>query len=244
MLMGNNPFTPYPLASLSKLMTVFLVMEAIEKDRINMDDLVYISRRAARIGGSQVYLKEGEVFTVEELLKACMIFSANDCAYALAEYVAGSEKRFVYLMNKKAEELELSTCHFFNPHGLPGKKKRLENIGSAFDIARLASKLLKFREVIKWSSTWQDTFREGKFLLINRNKLIKRIPYVDGLKTGYSHRAKFNIVVSAHIARRRIVIVVLGAENPRIRYKLVKQLLRWTEDRFKIHISRKIEDIP
>jgi D-alanyl-D-alanine carboxypeptidase (penicillin-binding protein 5/6) len=212
-------------ASLVKMMVILLVMERIQQGLLNFTDPVTASAWASKIGGHQVYLKEGEVFPVEELLKAVAISSANDAATALAEHIAGSTEAFVQLMNERAKELGMNDTTFANVHGLPAGKGQEENYTSAYDMAILARELLKHPEVLHWSSTKEDTFRNGTFTLTNTNKLLGVFPGLDGLKTGYTAEAGFNLCATAKRDDLRLISVVMGGSNSRDRFAETTKLL-------------------
>jgi D-alanyl-D-alanine carboxypeptidase (penicillin-binding protein 5/6) len=212
-------------ASLVKMMVILLVMERIQQGLLNFTDPVTASAWASKIGGHQVYLKEGEVFPVEELLKAVAISSANDAATALAEHIAGSTEAFVQLMNERAKELGMNDTTFANVHGLPAGKGQEENYTSAYDMAILARELLKHPEVLHWSSTKEDTFRNGTFTLTNTNKLLGVFPGLDGLKTGYTAEAGFNLCATAKRDNLRLISVVMGGSNSRDRFAETTKLL-------------------
>ena len=158
---------PMEIASMTKMMTALIVFEEIEKGEISYDDIIYVSKAASRIGGSQVYLDPKENFTLGELLKTIMISSANDSSYLVAEKIGGgSVPAFVKRMNERAKELGMKSTKFYNPHGLPEKGDK-DNKSSAYDLAILACELLKYPVAMKWASTWTDDFRDGKFILVN-----------------------------------------------------------------------------
>jgi len=222
---------PMEIASMTKMMTVLLALEAVKNGEISLDDKIKVTKSAARIGGSQVFLKEGEVFSLRDLLKTIMIVSANDSAYLIAEKIGdGSVKKFVDMMNKKAVELGMSSTHFYNPHGLPERGGR-NNKSSAYDLAILACKLLNYPNAKKWASTWMDDFRNGNFKLVNHNKLIKTVKGVDGMKTGYYKKAGFCVTLTAKQNGHRLVCVIIGAKTKTIRNTFAKKLLEWSATR-------------
>jgi D-alanyl-D-alanine carboxypeptidase (penicillin-binding protein 5/6) len=212
-------------ASLVKMMDILLVMEKIDSGALKMTDLVAATTWASKIGGHQVFLKEGEVFPVEELLKAVAISSANDAATALAEHVAGSTEAFVHLMNERAKELGMNDTTFANVHGLPAGKGQEENYTSAYDMAILGRELIKYPQILHWSSTKEDTFRDGTFTLTNTNKLLGSFPGLDGLKTGYTNEAGFNLCATAKRDDLRFISVVMGGTNSRDRFAETTKLL-------------------
>ena len=218
------------IASMTKMMTVLLAIEAVNRGEISLNNKIKVSRSAAKLGGSQVFLDPRESFTLAVLLKTIMIASANDSAYLIAETIGGNVNNFVYKMNQRAKELGMSNTRFLNPHGLPVKNGG--NLSSAYDMAILANELLKHPKVITWASTWIDSIRDGKFQLVNHNKLVKTVDGVDGMKTGYYRKAGFCVAATAIRKNRRFVVVVIGAKTKTLRNNFVKNLLDWGENRF------------
>ena len=218
------------IASMTKMMTVLLAMEAVDRGEISLNDIIPVSKAAAKIGGSQVYLDPKDSFTLGELLKTIMIVSANDSSHLVAEAISGNVNSFVKMMNKRAKELGMNNTVFCNPHGLPLRNQK--NVSTAYDMAILANKLLKYPQVVSWASTWMDTFRSGKFQLVNHNKLVKTAKGVDGMKTGYYRKAGFCVATTAIRNNRRLVAVVIGAKTKNLRNSFVKNLLDWGERKF------------
>ena len=216
---------PMEIASMTKMMTTLLAMEADERGEAKLDGMIGVSAAASKIGGSQVYLAEKERFTLGELLKCVMIMSANDAAFAVAETLGGNVDDFVKMMNKRAEQLGMAKTRFNNPHGLP--QKGMNNKSSALDMAILARELLKYPKVLEWTSTRLDTFRDGKFQLSNRNSLVGRCQGVDGMKTGFYQQAGFCITVTCLRNDRRMILVLIGAPSKKERDDAVKALLNW-----------------
>jgi D-alanyl-D-alanine carboxypeptidase (penicillin-binding protein 5/6) len=216
-------------ASLVKMMVVLIAIERIEKGEIRLQDTIKVSARASRIGGHQVYLKQGEVFALQELLRAVIMASANDASFAVAEYVAGTQEKFVVLMNARARELGMVDTRFANAHGLPPDKSRGQeaNYTSAYDLALLARELMKYPLVRQWAATRTGTFRNGKLMLVNTNRrFLQGFRGADGFKTGYHPRgAGFSLVATAQREGRRLVAVVLGAQSSRNRLQAVSHLL-------------------
>lgn len=204
-------------ASMVKLMLAYIVMEKVSRGEIRLTDKITISKEASKIGGSQVYLKEGEEFTLEELMQATMIHSANDAAYAVAQSVSGNVDDFVDLMNEKAKYLKMADTEFHSVHGLPPGKDEKEDLTSAYDMAILARAILQYPKVIEWTSTKQGSLRGGKFVLSNTNKLLSRMSEVDGLKTGYYRSTGFNITATAKRGELRLITVVMGSSTAKIR---------------------------
>lgn len=216
-------------ASLVKMMTALVALEKADRGEVDLSAQVRISAKASKIGGHQVFLKAGETFELRELLKAVMIGSANDAAYAVAEHVAGSEIEFVKVMNERAAQLGMKDTEFHNPHGLPPNKRKgqLENYTTVTDLAILGRELSKHRHVTTWASTKMDTFRNGSFQLLNTNhRFLAGFEGATGLKTGYHPRgAGFCMVGTAKRDGRRLLTVVVGARSARDRLKTATVLL-------------------
>lgn len=208
-------------ASVTKVMTMLLTMEALDRGQIAMDDPVTCSAYAASMGGSQVYLKEGEQMTVHDLLKAVAVASGNDAAVALAEYVAGSESAFVDRMNRRAEELGMEDTRFRNCNGLPAEG----HVTSAYDIALMSRALLSHPGIREFTGTWMDTLRDGTFQLSNTNKLIYYYDGATGLKTGSTAGAGYCISASALRDGMELIAVVLGSETSQERFDTARNLL-------------------
>ncbi len=216
----NEPLSP---ASVTKVMTLLLVVEAIKDEKISLTDTVTISQKASSMGGSQVFLEEGEKMSVEELLKCTVIASANDGAVALAEHVAGTESAFVSLMNKRANELGMENTSFENVTGLDDTTQN--HYTSAKDIAIMSCELIKYDIVKKYSSLWQDTIRNGEFTLTNTNRLVRFYDGCNGLKTGSTDKAGFCISATAQRDGMQLVAVIMGAETRDSRNASAKALL-------------------
>lgn len=214
----------YP-ASVVKLMVALLIEERIDAGRLMLTNRVAITAEAAGIGGSQVYLAEKEVFTVEDLLAATVLHSANDAAVALALHVAGSRPAFVGLMNQRAAELGLTATRFFSVHGLPPAAGQSPDVSTARDLATLAREVLKHPDVLRYSSVQNRPFRNGAFTLRNPDHLIGSYPGCDGLKTGYFKAGGFSVVSTAQRNGRRIIAVVLGCTDRESRDAAAKDLL-------------------
>jgi D-alanyl-D-alanine carboxypeptidase (penicillin-binding protein 5/6) len=219
----TNGRLKWPPASLTKLMLTYIVVEKIYRAELKLSDPVTVSRKAAGIGGSQVYLKEGEVFSLEELMRATLIESANDAAYAIGEFVAGSKEEFIHLMNAKARSLHMKDTEFHSIHGLPPSRGQLEDVTSCRDLAILAEKLLKYPVLLEWTSVRRTRFRNGTFMMTNGNRLLSKMPEIDGLKTGYYRRAGYNIVATAKKGDLRLVVIVLGSPTAGTRDAFVKE---------------------
>ena len=214
-----------PPASVTKIMTLLLVMEAVDAGIAHMDSTVTVSANAASMGGSQVYLKEGEQMLLEDLLKSVVIASANDAAVALAEYVAGSVPSFVEKMNKRAAELGMQNTVFENVTGLDDTAEK--HLTSARDIALMSQALIRHEEILQYSSIWMDTIRDGAFGLTNTNRLVRFYPGCTGLKTGSTSKAGFCVSVTAERDGFSLICVVMGAESRDVRNAIATQLLDW-----------------
>ncbi|MCE2451975.1 MAG: D-alanyl-D-alanine carboxypeptidase [Nitrospinae bacterium] len=226
-LKARNERLPTKPASVVKMMTALITMEQIKRNIINLDDIITTSRRASRIGGQQVYLKQGEKFSLRDLMKSIIISSANDSSYAVAEHIAGDAEAFVDLMNQRAKELGMSNTRFVNVNGLPPGGKKPTNQMSARDAGILARELIKYPLIMKWSATKNAPFRNGSFILTNTNTLLGRFRGMDGLKTGYHRRAGFSIVATAKRKNLRLIAVVMGSSHSRRRFKEATRLLAW-----------------
>ena len=221
-LFSFNEDEPLPIASITKIMTMLLVMEAIDSGKITPKDTTTISPYATRMGGSQVYLKEGEVFTVEELLKAVAVHSANDASVALAEVIAGSEEAFVAMMNQKAQELKMKNTMFLDCTGLTDEG----HYSTAYDISIMSRELLtNHPKIVHYTTIWHDTFRDGKFDLDNTNKLVKRYRGTTGLKTGFTNKAGFCLSASAERDGTKFISVILGSDSNDHRFAESARLL-------------------
>ncbi|MEC2332063.1 D-alanyl-D-alanine carboxypeptidase DacF [Bacillus subtilis] len=221
-------------ASMTKIMTMLLIMEALDKGKIKMSDKVRTSEHAASMGGSQIFLEPGEEMTVKEMLKGIAIASGNDASVAMAEFISGSEEEFVQKMNKKAKELGLKNTSFKNPTGLTEEG----HYSSAYDMAIMAKELLKYESITKFTGTYEDYLRENtdkKFWLVNTNRLIKFYPGVDGVKTGYTGEAKYCLTASAKKGNMRAIAVVFGASTPKERNAQVTKMLDFAFSQYETH---------
>lgn len=226
-LKAKNERLPTKPASIVKMMTALIAMEQINRNIIHLDEIITTSRRASRIGGQQVYLKQGEKFSLRDLMKSIIISSANDSSYAVAEHIAGDAEAFVELMNQRAKELGMTNTHFVNVNGLPPGRNKPTNRMSARDAGILARRLIKYPLIMKWSATKNAPFRNGSFILTNTNTLLGRFRGMDGLKTGYHRRAGFSIVATAKRKNLRLIAVVMGSSHSRRRFREAKRLLAW-----------------
>jgi D-alanyl-D-alanine carboxypeptidase (penicillin-binding protein 5/6) len=225
-LEGENTHLKSPPASITKLMLASVVLDKLEKGAVHLSDKITISREASKMGGSQVFLKEGEVFTLEDLMKAILVASANDAAFAVGEFIAGSKEACVALMNEKAKALNMVDTEFRSVHGLPPSEGEQEDLTSCNDLAILARVLLKYPKLIEWTSIKTDSFRDGKFIMTNHNKLLNRMSSVDGLKTGFYRKAGYSVVVSAKKADLRLIAVVMGSPAARTRDSIAEEKLK------------------
>ena len=212
-----NSTVKYPLASVTKLMTAAIVMEKLESGGNQLTEMVTTSAASSKMGGSQVYLKQGESFTLEEMMKAIMIASGNDAAHAVAEHIAGTHEAFVEEMNKKAQSLGMNDSEFHTAHGLPPSPGQSEDVSSCRDLMILSRELLKYPKLLEWSAIPVEPFREGAFIMRNHNKLISKLPGTDGFKTGYYAKAGFNVVATAKKEGLRLIVAVMGSPSARIR---------------------------
>ena len=213
-------------ASVTKVMTLLLIMEAIDSGKIQWEDTVTASEAAAAKGGSQIYLKVGETMTVTDMVKSIAVSSANDCACAMAEHLAGSEDAFVGLMNEKARELGMNDTNFVNCTGLDDGPNASEHKTSAFDIALMSRELLvNHSDIKRFTTIWMDTVRNGEFGLSNTNKLIRFYSGATGLKTGFTSGAGYCLSATAERDGMELIAVVMGAETSQIRNAACKQLL-------------------
>lgn len=222
----------YP-ASVTKIMTILLVCEAIDSGRIKLSDEVTCSASAASKGGSQIWLEPGEVMTVEELLKATCIYSANDACTLLGEYLSGSEDAFVSEMNKKAQQLGMVNTHFDNCSGLDDTTDT--HLTTAYDIALMSKELMANHGFIKkYTTVWMDSLRNGETELVNTNKLIRYYDGITGLKTGTTEKAGCCICATAERDSMELIAVVLGSDNSNDRFSSAQNLLNWGFANYKI----------
>ncbi len=222
-LYEDNADEALPPASVTKVMTLLLIMEALDDGKIALSDVVTVSERSASMGGSQIFLKVGEQMSVEDLLKSVVIASANDAALALAEFVLGSEDAFVARMNERAGELGMNHTHFVNTNGLDDTTS--DHLISARDIAIVSRELIvSHPAILKYSSTWQDSVRNGAFTLSNTNRLVRFYPGANGLKTGSTSKAGFCVSASAERDGMLLIAVVMGSSTRNARNETAKQL--------------------
>ena len=222
----SNAHEKLPPASVTKVMTLLLIMEAIDAGRIGWDDTVTASEAAAAKGGSQIFLKVGETMSVADMVKSIAVSSANDCACAMAEYIAGSEAAFVEKMNARAAELGMEDTHFVNCTGLDDDDAAKAHVTSAYDIAIMSRELMKNHpDIKKYTTIWMDTVRNGTFGLANTNNLVRFYPGATGLKTGFTSAAGYCLSATAERDGLELIAVVMGAESSQDRFNSCKQLL-------------------
>lgn len=223
---ADEPVHP---ASIVKVMTMLVTMDAVKAGHVSLDDPVRISKEAASMGGSQVYLAAGETWSLEQLMEALAIASANDAAVAIAEHVAGTEGAFVALMNRRAQELGLKATRFVNAHGLPQEGGDDANVTTAREIAIMARELVtRYPEVLRWTSIRSRVFREQpRFVMTNTNRLVGAVPGVDGLKTGFTSQAGYSVVATAERDGRRLIAVVMRADSDDARVEQASRLLEF-----------------
>ena len=243
-LFEKNAHEALAPASVTKIMTMLLIMEAIDSGSIGYDDMVTASESAAAKGGSQVYLKAGEQMAVSEMLKSIAVSSANDCACAMAEHLSGSEGAFVDRMNERARELGMEDTHFVNCTGLDDSPEAARHRTSAYDIALMSRELLtRHPDIKKYTTIWMDTIRNGAFGLSNTNKLIRFYPGATGLKTGFTSGAGYCLSATAQRDSMELIAVTMGCESAKIRNAACKQLLDYGFANFAL-VSPDLEDVP
>lgn len=214
-----------PPASVTKIMSLLLIAEAVDSGKIKLTDEVTASAEAAAKGGSQIWLKEGETMSVDEMLKAVAIASANDACYALGEYIAGSETAFVGMMNDRAKQLRMKNTHFENCSGLDDNT--VAHLTTAYDIGLMSVELLKHEFIEKYTTVWMDSLRGGKTELVNTNRLVRFYNGTTGLKTGTTSKAGKCLSASARRDGLHLVAVVMGSETSDDRFESAKTLLNY-----------------
>lgn len=235
-LYAKNEDEALPPASVTKVMTLLLIMEAIDSGQIKNTDMVSASEHACSMGGSQIYLEPGEQMSVEDLLKSVVIASANDAAVALAEHVAGSEEAFVNLMNEKAEQLGMQNSHFENTNGLDDTTEN--HLTSAKDIAIMSRELIKHKKITQYSSIWMDSIRNGEFGLTNTNRLVRFYKGATGLKTGSTSKAGFCITATAEREGMTLIAVIMASPTRDIRNNCAVKLLNYGFANFTVYRSQ------
>ncbi|EPZ48912.1 D-alanyl-D-alanine carboxypeptidase family protein [Alicyclobacillus acidoterrestris] len=225
-LYSKDAHEKLPMASITKIMTMLLIVEAIDSGRIKWTDQVKTSEYAASMGGSQIFLEPGETMTVRDMLKGIAVASANDACVAMAEHLDGSEESFVARMNQRAKQLGMDDTHFANCNGLPADN----HYSSAHDIAIMSQALLQHPEITQFTSIYSDYLRKGSdhpLWLVNTNKLVRFYDGVDGLKTGFTQEAKYCLSATAKKEGFRVIAVVMGEPKPQVRNAEVTGMLNW-----------------
>lgn len=241
-ILEKNSNEKASIASMTKMMTLLIIMEYLDNGKISLSDMVPISENASSMGGSQVYLSPNSKMPLEVLLKSVSIASANDSAVALAEYVAGSTEKFVELMNKRSEELGLTNTHFMNVHGLDEEN----HYSTAYDMSMIARELVKHEKILEYSSKYEDyvTHPDGtNTWIVNTNKLINYYPGLDGLKTGFTNTAGYCITATAKRGNMRLISVVMGEENNKVRNQDTMELLNYGFSNYKMETILKKDDV-
>ena len=234
-LYAQNENQRLPPASVTKVLTMLLILEAVHAKRVTWDETITASATAAGMGGSQIYLKEGETMPLRDMFKAIAVVSANDASAAVAEHLYGSLEDFIDAMNEKAKTLGLKNTHFANETGLPDPS----HYSSAYDLAVISRHLLQYPEVLKFTSIWLDSLRSGKFILRNTNELLKAYRGADGLKTGHTAEAKFCLSATAVKGGFRLLSVILGADTDAVRVSQSKRLLDYGYRTFERRLVQK-----
>ena len=235
-LYAKNENEALPPASVTKVMTLLLIMEAIDNGQIKYTDMVSASEHACSMGGSQIYLEPGEQMSVDDLLKSVVIASANDAAVALAEHVAGSEEAFVNMMNEKAKQLGMENSHFENTNGLDDTTQN--HLTSAKDIAIMSRELIKHKKITEYSSIWMDSIRNGEFGLTNTNRLIRFYNGATGLKTGSTSKAGFCITATAKRDGMELIAVIMASPTRDVRNNCAVKLLNYGFSNFTVYRSQ------
>src|SRR3954449_10995820 len=233
-LYEKNSNEPLPPASMTKIMTMLLIMEALDEGKLSYDEKVRASEYAASMGGSQIFLEPGEEMTVKEMMQGIAIGSGNDASVAMAERIAGSEEAFVDMMNDKVKELGLKHTIFKNTTGLPVSG----HYSTANDMAIMAKELLKYEDITKFTGMYEAYLRENtdnKFWLVNTNKLVRFYPGVDGLKTGFTAEAKYCLTATAQKNGMRVIAVVFGAPTSKERNAQVTKMLNYAFNQYQTH---------
>ncbi|MBE6878510.1 MAG: D-alanyl-D-alanine carboxypeptidase [Ruminococcaceae bacterium] len=239
-LYAKNADAQLPIASITKVMTMLLVFEALDANRISLSDTVPISPHAFSMGGSQIWLEPGEIFTVDELLKAVAVSSANDAAVALAEFVGGSEAVFCDMMNKRAQQLGMENTNFVNACGLDADG----HLSTAYDVAIMSRELMKHENVFNYTTIWMDYLRNGETQLVNTNKMLHSYSGTTGLKTGTTGKAGVCISATAKRQDLSLIAVVLGANSGTERFDAAKKLLDFGFSNFESRQFPQLENCP
>ncbi|WP_422664949.1 D-alanyl-D-alanine carboxypeptidase family protein [Aneurinibacillus uraniidurans] len=233
-LYEKNGHKPLPPASITKVMTMLLAMEAMDRGELKLTDKVRTSEYAASMGGSQIFLEPGEEMSVDEMLKGIALASGNDASVAIAEHLAGTEQAFVKKMNQRAKELGMDDTTFLNPNGLP----IAGHVSSAHDIALMSRELLKHEQITKYTGLYQDYLRKDSkkpFWLVNTNRLVRFYAGADGLKTGYTSEAKYCLTATAKRGNMRVIAVVMGEPDSKTRNQEVSSMLDYAFNQYDSH---------
>jgi D-alanyl-D-alanine carboxypeptidase (penicillin-binding protein 5/6) len=223
-LFEQNGHQPAPTASMTKMMTLLLVLDQIKEGILTWDTPVTVSALASKMGGSQVYLKHGETFPVRDLVAATMVHSANDAAMALAEQVGGTSEAFVKMMNRRAQQMGLKNTRYYSPHGLPGEGEP-DDVMSPHDLAILGRELMRDPDIQKLATIQQMPFRDGVFIMYNPNHLLKVYPGATGIKTGFHAKAGFCVTGSARRGNMDLIVVVMGSQRKNDNFQSAANLL-------------------
>lgn len=229
-------------ASMTKMMSMLVIVESIEDGIIGWDDVITVSANASAMGGSQILLETGEQMTVKDLFKGVAVMSGNDAVVALGEAVAGSEEEFVAMMNKRAKELGLTDSNFKNPHGLDDAN----HYSSAYDMSLIARELVKHEKVLEFTKIYEDYLRKGtdkELWLVNTNKLVRFYPGVDGLKTGYTSTAGYCLTATAYKNNMRLIAVAMGEESSTTRNAEISAMLDYGYAQYKVDTIVKKDDV-
>lgn len=238
-LYESNPDEKLPIASVTKIMTMLIIMEAVDSGKISLDDMVTASERAKSMGGSTMFLDTGEQLSVNDMLKGIAVASANDGAVAMAEYIAGSEQGFVEMMNQKAEELGMNNTHFVNTNGLDAD----DHYSSARDVAVMSRELIQHKKIFDYTTIWMDTLRGGKFQLANTNKMIRFYKGANGLKTGSTSKALCCLSATAERDGMQLIAVVLGAPTSKERFGGASALLDYGFAKYEVSAPVKENEV-
>lgn len=230
-LYESNPDECLPIASVTKIMTMLLIMEALDSGKITLDEMVTASERAKSMGGSTMFLETGEQLTVSDMLKGIAVASANDGAVAMAEHIAGSEEGFVSMMNQRAKELGMENTNFVNTNGLDDDN----HYSSARDVALMSQELIKHPKIFEYTTIWTDSLRDGKFALANTNKLIRFYQGANGLKTGSTSKAMCCLSATAIRNDMQLIAVVLGSPTSKERFASASALLDYGFANYAVH---------
>lgn len=234
-LYESNPHEKMPMASITKIMTMILIMEEIESGKLKYTDNVTASAYAKSMGGSTIFLDEGEVMTVDNLLKGIAVASGNDACVAMAEHIAGNCDEFVLRMNKKAKELGMENTHFVNCNGLDADG----HYSTAYDVALMSRELMKYEDIFRYTTIWMDSLRDGEFTLSNTNKLVRFYDGCTGLKTGSTSKAGFCLSATAKRGNLHLIAVIMNSPTSKQRQAAASKLLNYGFSRYKVSTAIK-----